>query len=146
MGFTPLEGLMMGTRSGSIDPSIVLYVQQRHGLTAGQVEAALNHESGLLGVSGLSGDMRQVLLAGGFTEHGGVLKCGLVVGRQGVETCREHGAKAGRQRHVADEILLPVLGDEHPATADDVDELAHVPEPGRADEDLHRLSADGSHR
>jgi acetate kinase len=61
MGFTPLEGLMMGTRSGSIDPSIVLHVQQHHGLSAAQVEAALNHESGLLGVSGLSGDMRQVL-------------------------------------------------------------------------------------
>jgi acetate kinase len=63
MGFTPLEGLMMGTRCGSIDPSIVLHVQQRHGLTAGQVEAALNRESGLLGVSGLSADMRQILAA-----------------------------------------------------------------------------------
>ncbi|HLJ94130.1 MAG TPA: acetate kinase [Gemmataceae bacterium] len=63
MGFTPLEGLMMGTRSGSIDPSIVLHVQQHHGLTAEQVETALNHESGLLGVSGISGDMRQVLAA-----------------------------------------------------------------------------------
>lgn len=63
MGFTPLEGLMMGTRSGSIDPSIVLNVQQRHGLTADQVETALNRESGLLGVSGISGDMRQVLAA-----------------------------------------------------------------------------------
>jgi acetate kinase len=61
MGFTPLDGLMMGTRSGSIDPSIVLYVQQHHGLTVGQVEMALNRESGLLGVSGISGDMRQVL-------------------------------------------------------------------------------------
>jgi acetate kinase len=65
MGFTPLEGLMMGTRSGSIDPSIVLHVQQHHGLTAEQVEAALNHQSGLLGVSGISGDMRQVLAAAG---------------------------------------------------------------------------------
>jgi acetate kinase len=63
MGFTPLEGLMMGTRSGSIDPSIVLHVQQHHGLTAEQVEAALNHQSGLLGVSGISSDMRQVLAA-----------------------------------------------------------------------------------
>jgi acetate kinase len=63
MGFTPLEGLMMGTRSGSVDPSIVLHVQQHHGLTAEQVEAALNRESGLLGVSGVSGDMRQVLAA-----------------------------------------------------------------------------------
>jgi len=61
MGFTPLEGLMMGTRSGSIDPSIVLHVQERHGLTTDQVETALNRESGLLGVSGVSADMRQVL-------------------------------------------------------------------------------------
>ena len=57
MGFTPLDGLMMGMRSGSIDPSIVLYVQQHHGLTVEQVETALNRESGLLGVSGISGDM-----------------------------------------------------------------------------------------
>jgi acetate kinase len=63
MGFTPLEGLMMGTRSGSIDPSITLHVQQHHGLTAAEVEAALNHQSGLLGVSAISGDMRQVLAA-----------------------------------------------------------------------------------
>ena len=61
MGFTPLEGLMMGTRCGSIDPSIVLHVQEHHGLTVTQVESALNHESGLLGVSGQSADMRSVL-------------------------------------------------------------------------------------
>jgi acetate kinase len=63
MGFTPLEGLMMGTRSGSIDPAIVTHVQEKHHLSAEQVEAALNRESGLLGVSGVSSDMRQVLAA-----------------------------------------------------------------------------------
>jgi acetate kinase len=63
MGFTPLEGLMMATRSGSIDPAIVLHVQQHHGLSAEQVETVLNRESGLLGVSGISADMRQVLAA-----------------------------------------------------------------------------------
>jgi acetate kinase len=63
MGFTPLEGLMMATRSGSIDPGVVLYVQQHHGLTAEQVQTALNRESGLLGASGLSADMRKVLAA-----------------------------------------------------------------------------------
>jgi acetate kinase len=63
MGFTPLEGLMMATRSGTIDPSIVLHVQQRHGLSAAQVETALNRASGLLGVSGTSGDMREVSAA-----------------------------------------------------------------------------------
>lgn len=61
MGFTPLDGLMMGTRSGSIDPGIVTHVQQSHGLTAEEIENVLNRESGLLGVSGISSDMRQVL-------------------------------------------------------------------------------------
>ena len=63
MGFTPLDGLMMATRCGAIDPSIVLHVQERHGLTVQQVDAALNRESGLLGVSGISADMRQILAA-----------------------------------------------------------------------------------
>jgi acetate kinase len=63
MGFSPLEGLMMGTRSGSLDPTIALHVQQHRGLSLQQVEQVLNHESGLLGVSGISGDMRRVLEA-----------------------------------------------------------------------------------
>ena len=61
MGFTPLEGLMMGTRSGSIDPGALLHVEQHHGLTAAQLDRVLNHDSGLLGVSGVSADMRQVM-------------------------------------------------------------------------------------
>ncbi|NUP09458.1 MAG: acetate/propionate family kinase [Polyangiaceae bacterium] len=63
MGFTPLDGLMMGTRSGAVDPGILMHVQQHHALTAQEVDAALNHRSGLLGVSGLSADMREVLAA-----------------------------------------------------------------------------------
>ena len=69
MGFTPMDGLMMATRSGSVDPGIVLHVQQRYGLTAAQVESALNHESGLLGVSDISGDMREVLAAAGAGQQ-----------------------------------------------------------------------------
>ncbi len=65
MGFTPLDGLMMATRSGSVDPGILTHVQLHHGLTAAEVEQALNHRSGLFGVSGISGDMREVLAAGG---------------------------------------------------------------------------------
>jgi acetate kinase len=63
MGFTPLEGLMMATRSGSLDPSVVVHLQQRHGMSAEEVETALNRQSGLLGVSGVSADMREVLAA-----------------------------------------------------------------------------------
>ena len=63
MGYTPLDGLMMGTRSGSVDPSILIHVQRHHGLSIDQVEAALLRESGLFGVSGKSGDMRTTLAA-----------------------------------------------------------------------------------
>lgn len=63
MGFTPLEGLMMATRSGSIDPGIIPYLQSQQGLTAEAIEHALNRESGLLGVSGLSGDLRELQVA-----------------------------------------------------------------------------------
>ncbi len=61
MGFTPLEGLMMGTRSGSIDPAIVLYLMRQHGLAVDDVDRLLNKESGLLGITGESGDLRHVL-------------------------------------------------------------------------------------
>jgi acetate kinase len=64
MGMTPLEGLVMGTRCGDIDPAVPLYMQGR-GFTHEQVEQALNKESGLLGVSGHSNDMRDLLIAAG---------------------------------------------------------------------------------
>ncbi len=60
MGFTPQEGLPMGTRSGSIDPSIVEYVCKQSGMTVSEVNDALNKKSGLLGVSGISNDARDV--------------------------------------------------------------------------------------
>jgi len=63
MGYTPMEGLMMGTRSGSLDPGIMLHVQRRYNLSADQIDDALNHQSGLLGVSGISSDYRQVKAA-----------------------------------------------------------------------------------
>ncbi|MDH5196256.1 MAG: acetate kinase [Gemmatimonadota bacterium] len=61
MGFTPLEGLIMGTRSGDIDPSLVEYLAVKDGLTLSEVDALLNKQSGLLGISGLTGDMRELL-------------------------------------------------------------------------------------
>jgi len=60
MGFTPLEGLMMGTRSGSIDPAIPLYLMRQHGLDIEEVERLLEKESGLKGVSGISSDWRSI--------------------------------------------------------------------------------------
>jgi acetate kinase len=63
MGFTPLEGLMMGTRSGSIDPGILTYLAREKRLRAAQLDDLLSTKSGLLGISGLSGDMRQIIAA-----------------------------------------------------------------------------------
>ncbi len=61
MGFTPLEGLMMGTRSGDLDPAILDYIAGKEGLTLSEVEGLLNKQSGLLGISGLTNDMRELL-------------------------------------------------------------------------------------
>ena len=60
MGFTPLAGVLMGTRSGDIDPAIVTYVMEKEGLDTAAMNAVLNKKSGLLGISGVSSDMRYV--------------------------------------------------------------------------------------
>ena len=63
MGFTPLDGLMMATRSGSIDPAIVTYIMRRENMSYDQMDNVLNRQSGILGISGRSSDMREVLAA-----------------------------------------------------------------------------------
>ncbi len=60
MGMTPLDGLVMGTRCGAIDAGVVLHLQHANGMSAEQVQDLLYHQSGLLGVSGISADMRQL--------------------------------------------------------------------------------------
>jgi acetate kinase len=61
MGFTALDGLVMGTRCGAVDPGVLLYLLQRHGLSAAELQKILYEQSGLLGVSGISSDMRELL-------------------------------------------------------------------------------------
>lgn len=75
MGFTPLEGLMMGTRSGDIDPSLAGFIAEREGISIADAESILNHDSGLKGVSGRSADMRDLLEA----EAAGDARAGLAV-------------------------------------------------------------------
>jgi acetate kinase len=60
MGFTPLEGLMMGTRSGDLDPALVPYLMRKESLDADEIESFLNKKCGLLGVSGVSADTREL--------------------------------------------------------------------------------------
>jgi acetate kinase len=63
MGFTPLEGLVMGTRCGDIDPAIVYFLMEKLGLDAGKINDYLNKKSGMLGVSGVSSDLRDIIAA-----------------------------------------------------------------------------------
>ncbi len=60
MGFTPLEGLVMGTRSGDIDPAIISFIKEKEGLTVNEVTNILNKKSGVLGISGISSDFRDI--------------------------------------------------------------------------------------
>src|SRR5215213_4984089 len=61
MGLTPLEGLVMGTRSGDMDPAIIDFIAAKEGLSAQEVDSVLNKQSGLMGISGLTNDMRELL-------------------------------------------------------------------------------------
>ena len=61
MGFTPLEGLVMGTRCGDIDPSLIEFIRMKEGLSVQEIDTILNKKSGLLGISGLTNDMRDLL-------------------------------------------------------------------------------------
>lgn len=69
MGFTPAEGLIMGTRCGDVDAGVLAFLERSEGLTATQSEELLNKKSGLLGLSGVSSDMREVLKAANDGQH-----------------------------------------------------------------------------
>ena len=83
MGFTPLEGLIMGTRCGDLDPGVIGYLEREEKLTGAQIDEILNKKSGLLGLSGISSDMREILAASDAVWLGvmlarreGALRCG----------------------------------------------------------------------
>jgi acetate kinase len=65
MGFTPLEGLVMGTRCGDIDPASVIFLEKKEKKSLGEIDRVLNYESGLKGISGISNDMREIKKAAG---------------------------------------------------------------------------------
>jgi acetate kinase len=81
MGFTPLEGLMMGTRSGSIDPGLLLHLLRSRAIGVDELSEALEHGSGLRGVSGLSGDLREVQQAADSGDERAALAIEMFVAR-----------------------------------------------------------------
>lgn len=78
MGFTPLDGIIMGTRSGSVDPSAVTFLQKKLGMDPSQISDYLNKQSGLLGVSGVSSDNRDVQAAADSGNKRAILTCELM--------------------------------------------------------------------
>ena len=83
MGMTPLEGLMMGTRAGSIDPGVLLALLRQRRLSVAELGDALDHGSGLLGVSGRSADVRELLIAEAAGDQAAALALELFVHRAG---------------------------------------------------------------
>lgn len=110
MGFTPLEGIMMGTRSGSVDAGLLFHLQTRHGLPVADIEDALTHRSGLLGVSGVAGDIRQVLEAADAGNRNAQLahEMFIVYARRGV------GAAAGVLGGVDAIVFTGGIGEHQP--------------------------------
>src|SRR5205823_7912606 len=81
MGFTPLEGLMMARRSGSVDPGLLLYLLRSNKVSVAELEATLNGRSGLLGVSALSADLRVIVEAAQSGNARAALACDMFVHR-----------------------------------------------------------------
>jgi acetate kinase len=99
MGFTPLDGVPMGTRCGSIDPGVLIYLMDQHGFGARELERLLFHESGLLGVSELSNDVRTLLSVAGD---------GSVFGAEGSEEPRRGARAAGAAREATTRARLAI--------------------------------------
>lgn len=116
MGFTPLEGLMMGTRSGSVDPGLLLHLQARCGVSLLELEDALTNKSGLLGVSGVSADMRKVIAA----ADAGKASATLAYERFIVHARRGVGAMAGVLGGVDMLVFTGGIGEHEPRVRRDV--------------------------
>ena len=94
MGMTPLAGIMMGTRCGDIDPSVVTFLQEKEGLSAGEINSLLNKKSGFLGVSGVSNDTRDVEKAASEGNHRAILAQNLF-GRRAADFIGQYFVRLG---------------------------------------------------
>jgi acetate kinase len=80
MGFTPLEGLVMGTRSGNVDPGLILWLEEHTGMPPSELASALEHRSGLAGLAGTA-DMREVLASESRGDADAALAVGVYLHR-----------------------------------------------------------------
>ena len=95
MGLTPLEGLIMGTRSGDIDAGVIPYLMERKGLTSNQILDYLNKKSGILGVSGISSDLREVIKASNDGDKRSIITIEMLCNRIKKYLCAYAGLMGG---------------------------------------------------
>jgi acetate kinase len=112
MGFTPLDGLIMGTRSGSIDPSIVTFLQEKEGLDAKGMNDLLNKKSGYLGVSGVTSDQRDLVAA----ANGGNERAKLALNIQRYQIKKYIGSYAAAMGGLDYVIFTGGIGENSPET------------------------------
>ncbi len=118
MGFTPLEGLVMGTRCGDIDPAVVAYLMSKEMLGDGELSEILNKRSGLLGLSGISNDMRDILDARRRGEQRAVLAFDVFVHR----VVKYAGAYSAVLKNVDAIVFTGGIGENVPEVRDSVEE------------------------
>ena len=137
MGFTPLEGLVMATRSGSVDPGLLLWLAEHAGLSVAEISDGLHRGSGLAGLSGGSGDMREVLAGRGTGDERAELAFGVYVHRLVGEVARMTAALGG-----LDALVFTGAIGEHasPVRAAAVERLGFL---GLAIDSARNESADG---
>lgn len=114
MGLTPLEGLMMGTRSGDIDPAVVLFLERQLGFSPDRVDTLLNKESGLLGVSGYSQDLRDVVARAKEGDE----RCRLAVEMFAYRVKKYVGAYAAAMDGIDVLVFTAGIGENAPVTRD----------------------------
>ena len=112
MGFTPLDGVLMGTRTGSVDPSAVTFVAQKHGFTPNEMSDYMNKKSGFLGLSGVSSDNREVSAA---AAHGDKRAC-LVNEMLAYQIKNDIGAYTAAMNGVDAIIFTGGIGENDPPT------------------------------
>jgi acetate kinase len=110
MGLTPLEGLVMGTRPGDVDPGIILYLMRQLGLSESDLDRVLNKESGLLGLSGVGNDMRDVQAA----AAGGDERCKLAIDLYAYRLKKYVGAYAAAMGGVDVLVFTAGIGENSP--------------------------------
>ena len=116
MGFTPLEGLVMGTRAGDIDAAVITYLMEKEGLTAAEMDNVLNKQSGVLGISGVSSDFRDIEEA----SEAGNVRAGMALDVFAYKVAKRIGAYASAMNGVDAIVFTAGLGENSASTRKEI--------------------------